>query len=489
MARMRFPVLASAFTALIVAVPAAVAVGSAPAQAKPSEPVGDSLAFRTASPKALKDEDCRGRSRLILQPPATTTLPGGATQRVWDNKKKVTKKQLRKAAKKYKKKKVRAKVKRKLRIKAKKHLRIVAVTIPRNSQFRGHALARYSVTGVGKTSYHASALPGATVVSNGSVFTVGGGGAPYGPQVVEAVVRKASRTYEGALVSLASGRTTFARLAVRGSVQVGAVDYRVGGINQGTVYTETVSIYTPDWGTARRSLGVAELVVDQLTGTVREVRTGAARGQAVPPGTFVLTAGGPVGAELSLVPVGTSVVREDYLVARTLNAPYEDLDLVTDPVRSAVGFSSRLIRAGAIRAGQCTARNELRRPRTVYGLNAAGDLIVMSISGRYGKGAAHIGGASVRQASRYLKHLGAVEAINLDGGGSTTLFVRQQAGGSLVRMDRGFGKGRQRSVGNAFGFAVGPPMPVPTATPTPTPTPTVTVTATETPTETPTVTP
>jgi hypothetical protein len=493
MARMRLPSVDLSFrrpfagtaVAMVVAVPLAVALGAAPAQAKPSQPVGDSLAFTAASKASLKDEDCRGRSRLILQPPKTTSLGAGATMKVWDDKtkKKVLKKQLRKAHKKYKKRpKVRAKVKQKLRIKAAKHLRIVAVTVPKGSSFQGHALARYSVTGVGRTSSHALSLPNATVVTNGSVFSIGGKGAPYGPQVVEGATRKLSRSFEGAMVTFASGTSTFARLAVKGKVEIGELDYQVAGINQGSVYTESVSIYTPDWGGASRKLGVVELVVDQVTGTVREVRSGDARGQAVPAGTFIVTASGPAGNELALVPVGTQVVRGDYLVARSVNAPYTDYDTVTDPVRSAIGFSSRLIKQGAIAAGQCTSRNELRRPRTVYGLNAAGDLIVMTISGRYGRGASLVGGASVRQASRYLKALGAVEAINLDGGGSTTMFVRR--GAALVRYDRGVGVGSQRSVGNAYGFAVGSPMPVPTPTPTPTPTstPTATPTATDPPT-------
>lgn len=82
----------------------------------------------------------------------------------------------------------------------------------------------------------------------------------------------------------------------------------------------------------------------------------------------------------------------------------------------------------------CTARH----PRTAVGLSADGRyLILMTIDGRYGSYA----GATCRELARELISLGAAKALSLDGGGSTTMWVR--------------GRGRvnnageaQRSVGN-----------------------------------------
>ncbi len=61
-----------------------------------------------------------------------------------------------------------------------------------------------------------------------------------------------------------------------------------------------------------------------------------------------------------------------------------------------------------------------RLPRTVVGWTAAGDVLFVTIDGRR-PGAA---GMSLQQAARLMKHLGARNAINLDGGGSTTFVIR-----------------------------------------------------------------
>jgi exopolysaccharide biosynthesis protein len=397
---------------------------------------------------SLAAENCRGASKLIRSTPATTPLAGGAAMRIWDNKKKA--KPVPKRFK-NKSKKVQKKARQRARIKAKKHLRIVSVTIPRNAPLYGSTYARATATGVGKTSRHARSGPDAVVVTNGSVFRLGGGGPARGPQVVRGSVLKANRTPEKAVVTLKSGRTVFADLYLRGQVQIGALPFAVAAVNEPLVYGDGVSVYTNQWGNAPRSLGTVDLVVSEATGLVISRRVGAARGLRPAVGNYILSATGLTGRTLATIPVGTPVARAYQAVARTQDRPYVDLS-ADDPVRSAVGFSSRLIVNGAIKPGQCSSRNEQKRPRTVYGLKANGDVVVMTVSGRYGRGASLIGGASVRQVSRYLRAQGVVEAVNLDGGGSTTMFVRTAPGQPLVRMDRGYGTGKQRKVGNAFGF-------------------------------------
>ncbi|MBN2469932.1 MAG: phosphodiester glycosidase family protein [Anaerolineae bacterium] len=69
---------------------------------------------------------------------------------------------------------------------------------------------------------------------------------------------------------------------------------------------------------------------------------------------------------------------------------------------------------------------ETRAARLGIGINAAGDLIVLAISGS-SKGVARPGidsaGATLVELAEQLEAAGAVEAINLDGGGSVQLFV------------------------------------------------------------------
>jgi hypothetical protein len=62
-----------------------------------------------------------------------------------------------------------------------------------------------------------------------------------------------------------------------------------------------------------------------------------------------------------------------------------------------------------------------RNPRTLAGVSATGDLLLVTIDGRLPGLSA---GASLPEAARVMKALGARDALNLDGGGSTTMAVR-----------------------------------------------------------------
>jgi hypothetical protein len=66
-----------------------------------------------------------------------------------------------------------------------------------------------------------------------------------------------------------------------------------------------------------------------------------------------------------------------------------------------------------------------RNPRTMIGTDRQGRLLLVEVDGRY---AAHSQGLSIPEAGSLMRSLGAVEAMNLDGGGSSTMV----AGGELV---------------------------------------------------------
>jgi hypothetical protein len=93
---------------------------------------------------------------------------------------------------------------------------------------------------------------------------------------------------------------------------------------------------------------------------------------------------------------------------------------------SAVGGGPTLISDGEIRI----TNNEERmfsgkaildkHPRTAMGYTADGYLIILAIEGRF-PGRAE--GATLPQEARILKELGCVEALNLDGGGSSCLLI------------------------------------------------------------------
>lgn len=104
---------------------------------------------------------------------------------------------------------------------------------------------------------------------------------------------------------------------------------------------------------------------------------------------------------------------------------------------------------GAARATLIHNWSVRRNPRTAFGITADGRLLLLVADGR---GAAQTPGRdrplgvglTIEELRRVMRHLGAVEAINLDGGGSSTLVI-----GSTVRNLPSDG-GAERPVANAL---------------------------------------
>jgi hypothetical protein len=93
----------------------------------------------------------------------------------------------------------------------------------------------------------------------------------------------------------------------------------------------------------------------------------------------------------------------------------------------------RLLRGGRIRVGSIAEGFAAapffqsfvasRNPRTLAGVRADGRILLVTIDGRRRGWSA---GVSLVEAARVMRSLGAREALNLDGGGSTTMTVRRR---------------------------------------------------------------
>lgn len=142
-------------------------------------------------------------------------------------------------------------------------------------------------------------------------------------------------------------------------------------------------------------------------------------------------------------------------------------------VLDTIGGNPLLVEDGRLAAGPCDNSGFCaRNPRTGAGLTAGGRLLLVVVDGRRKKSV----GMTPAQFARLFRYLGARDAINLDGGGSSTMWVK----GRIVNRPS---DGHERRVGNAllvlpFADSREPPMaPTPPSTPppyTPSPTPTPT---------------
>jgi hypothetical protein len=100
---------------------------------------------------------------------------------------------------------------------------------------------------------------------------------------------------------------------------------------------------------------------------------------------------------------------------------------VKEPVQTLVGGIPRIIRDGQISIEHIEEFlyedfRTTRHPRTAVGFNKAKDtLYIMTVDGRQPR---HSVGMSLDELAEYMSALGAYQAVNLDGGGSTTMVLR-----------------------------------------------------------------
>lgn len=95
------------------------------------------------------------------------------------------------------------------------------------------------------------------------------------------------------------------------------------------------------------------------------------------------------------------------------------------------------------------AFNDNRHPRSAVGITADQHLILLTVDGRNAR--AH--GVSLHELAFLLKVLGVSDALNLDGGGSTTLYIRGEGESGVVNYpsdNKLFDHGGERKAANAI---------------------------------------
>ena len=118
-------------------------------------------------------------------------------------------------------------------------------------------------------------------------------------------------------------------------------------------------------------------------------------------------------------------------------------------VREAVSGNTMLVRDGKV----LPHTNKVRHPRTVVGLNAERTKLTILVADGRRPGVAM--GMSYDELAAEMLRLGCHEALNLDGGGSPVLAVREAATGKF-RILHAPTDGRERAVANVLGVSVAP---------------------------------
>jgi Phosphodiester glycosidase len=261
--------------------------------------------------------------------------------------------------------------------------------------------------------------PGVAGAVNGDFFLFTPAGLPTGAFVHDGRV-VAGPGVRPVFALDASGTPWLGVLRVEGYARVGADSVAIDSWNR--LDPAGVAFFDAAYG----------LRVDTASGSVRIVLDGPHGGRIV----RIDTSGGPTlipprGSVLAIgagvVPtVRTSLLRETRL-RRRVGALVRLAPLVP---REALGGFPVLVRdsaeVAALDSAGAVTFGPARHPRTIVALGAGGRRIMLiTVDGRQ---AGYSAGMTLREAAQLSLSLGATDALNLDGGGSTSMVVAQRTG-------------------------------------------------------------
>jgi hypothetical protein len=208
-----------------------------------------------------------------------------------------------------------------------------------------------------------------------------------------------------------------------------------------------IALYSRRWGPSTGT--------DPATTEVA-LRLVTAPGSPLPTGTTAVAVGAAhaggnaaiADGQVVLAGRGAGAAAVASLAARAGGAAVLNVDV--GGIVSAIGGSPQLLQGGALSypVGNKDDFTQGRHARTMVGVTPSGETLLVTADGP-GPGAATSAGLTLIEAARLMAGLGAVDAMNLDGGGSTT-FV----GSGTVRDHPS--DGTERPVASALAVMPGP---------------------------------
>ena len=204
-----------------------------------------------------------------------------------------------------------------------------------------------------------------------------------------------------------------ARLELNAQVKSFKGNLKVDNINQPRMLSTHVIVYTPEWGSfAPPSPKYGKQI-------------------AVENGKIV-----SIGTQTMPIPHnGYVIVGPDERLSKLYRAKHVDLDIKTIPnwdnVKHIISGGPYLVKNGEVfvdmteqKLGAIGGKN----PRTAIGYTQDGNFIMVAVDGREGASV----GLTLKELAWFMKSIGCINAMNLDGGGSTVMYVK----GRVVNMPK-----------------------------------------------------
>jgi hypothetical protein len=195
-----------------------------------------------------------------------------------------------------------------------------------------------------------------------------------------------------------------------------------------------VGLFTPLWGSYDRARAVAGATsvaeVELVGGVVTAVRQAAGSGP-IPAGTTVLLGRDAGATALAALEAGDKV-----------DVTYRPRTSDGSAPRTAIGGSAVLVKGGVAQH----SADQSAAPRTAVGFSADGrKMYLMTVDGRQ----ADSRGVTLDELAAMMVEAGAADALNLDGGGSSTMLAREP-GSADVQVENSPSDGGERSVPNGL---------------------------------------
>ncbi len=263
---------------------------------------------------------------------------------------------------------------------------------------------------------------------NAGYFAISGNGDPLGLLVDGGQLLAAPVYARSAIGLFPGGRVLFGNPELSGRILTKRGSVPLDGLNQARQPGKLV-LYTPQYGSSTRTSG------DGLEAAIAAGRVLAVGSSdlPIPPGGFVVSCQGTLPPMLQHLNAG------DEVSFRYGLTPPWNSSLV------AVGGGPRLVREGAVvtsyEAEKFSREFAMERaPRTGVGLTSTGKLLLVAVDGRKrGVNA----GVTLPEFGAIFLSLGSVDALNMDGGGSTTSWLA----GNVVNRPS---DGRERPITSAL---------------------------------------
>lgn len=233
-------------------------------------------------------------------------------------------------------------------------------------------------------------------------------------------------------------------IEVKGTAKIGGTDYAINGFNAGRG-TDDLILYSQKMGanTATNSYGteIALMPVDGSTailGRTAKMKAvsapqGAKGSMAIPAGGFVLSGHGT----------------NETLVASL--AEGQEIEITAYPVYDGVAYKNITQISGGqpvilknseiLETEHYIDHLSSNQPRTAVGYNKKNQLVQIVVDGR----SAISAGCTTKELAEIMRHIGCTEAMNFDGGGSSTIYA-----GPILGVQNVVSGGTERAVTNGL---------------------------------------